>query len=459
MAGVSPWTPGQLPGTPREWLAGPDWCFTDGSAAFASASSQSLRVASNSTLQTGNVDFWLAGWMNLSTLGVYRVPFSKFGTAAFNSEYLLDVNALNVPRFLVFSTGATKQVDSATTLTASTWAFVIAYHDSVNDTVNISVNGSAFASATTAGVSPNALTAPLNFGTYNNGGGDFWNGRLASWAFGKSPPGGIAAIATTIRDRLYASGAGIVYADTTAAERTAWGLVSWWDLVRSGVFTDSHGTNNLTNNNGVTFGAGLPRSRAGDTDPISAWVDRWQGTTVSQSDPLKRPTLRLVSDKWRVRFDGVNDLMSGSLSSADVQHSVWASATLAANGTYPMLVVTRSELRELRAFNSSRQPEVTTDSGVNDARSGVALTLDIPVRLIGTYGTTGGATTLYQNGVLVATDAADSSALAPNAVIFGSRAAGSNFWAGDIASAGVAVGQTLPADVVAQLDAYLAGVM
>ena len=47
------WNPGDLPGTPREWLAGPDYCFTDGSAAFTAASNQSLSVASNRCLAVG----------------------------------------------------------------------------------------------------------------------------------------------------------------------------------------------------------------------------------------------------------------------------------------------------------------------------------------------------------------------------------------------------------------------
>lgn len=29
MTAAAAWNPGRLPGTPREWLAGPDWCFTD----------------------------------------------------------------------------------------------------------------------------------------------------------------------------------------------------------------------------------------------------------------------------------------------------------------------------------------------------------------------------------------------------------------------------------------------
>lgn len=55
----------------------------------------------------------------------------------------------------------------------------------------------------------------------------------------------------------------------------------------------------------------------GDGDPIYTWQDRsGNGYHLTQSDVLKRPTLRLVNGKWCVRFDGVNDgLTCNSLAS------------------------------------------------------------------------------------------------------------------------------------------------
>ena len=307
---ASAWNPGRLPGTPREWLAGPDWCYTDGSAAFTAASSQSLSVASNSGLQTGGASFWFSCWANHTTVSGDQAYAGKRNTGEF--EWGLWHRDATFTRFQLINrtTGIDTQAD-APSATAGSWRHLFCWYDAVANTANISVNGGTPVTVTNT-QTLTAGTAPLMLGAFNAGLTFPYNGRLASVAFGKSPPGGIASVATPIRDRLYAGGNGIVYADTTSAERTAWGLVSWWDLVRSGNFTDSHGTNNLTNNNGVGFGAGLPRARAGDTDPVSAWVDRWQGTTVSQTDPLRRPTLRLVSGKWAVRFDGSNDGLSNS---------------------------------------------------------------------------------------------------------------------------------------------------
>lgn len=46
---------------------------------------------------------------------------------------------------------------------------------------------------------------------------------------------------------------------------------------------------------------------AGDTDTVAAWRDRFQSTLWTETDPLKRMTLRLVSGRWVLRSDGVND--------------------------------------------------------------------------------------------------------------------------------------------------------
>ena len=49
----------------------------------------------------------------------------------------------------------------------------------------------------------------------------------------------------------------------------------------------------------------------GDGDPIALWQDR-SGNRYDfvQTDPLKRPTLRLVNGKWCALFDGINDYLS-----------------------------------------------------------------------------------------------------------------------------------------------------
>lgn len=298
------WTPARLPGTPREWLAGPTWCFTDGSAEFTAASNQFLSVASNSTLQTGDVDFWWAGWVKRAD-NLASYVFAAQDDATLGRSWTVDVSS-STYRFYTAGGGGGSVV-ATTQPSAGTFHFVLAWRDTATGTINIRINNGTTASLSTAVYAPVATGAfTLGARTYA-GAQSYLNGNLASVAFGKSPPGGIASVISTISSRLYASAAGIVYADLTAQEKTAWGLVSWWDLVRSGVVTDSHGSNHLTNNNGVTFGAGLPRAACGDTDPVSVWVDHYQGTLATQTDPLKRPSYRTNSGRPFVLFDGVND--------------------------------------------------------------------------------------------------------------------------------------------------------
>ncbi len=135
------------------------------------------------------------------------------------------------------------------------------YHDSVNNLLGISLNGAAFQTVTTSGVAPNTTSAPFVIGSYNTGTGEFWNGRLSCPLIGKSPVGGIAALATTIRDALYANGQGLQPSKITTAQRTAWGVVSGW--IDAGSLTaDQIGSNVLTNNNTVTATSGYFRGGA-----------------------------------------------------------------------------------------------------------------------------------------------------------------------------------------------------
>lgn len=466
---ASAWNPGRLPGTPREWLAGPDWCFTDGSAAFTAASSQSLSVASNTGLQTGNVDFWFAGWQRLGGLTNNAPVAGKandLGSPGTTENLLYYSPASSRYRMLITDGSGYTWVNSDTfgAPTTGVWYFVVGYYNSTNGTLGVSVNGGAFDTASTGGMVPLATSLAFRVG---GTGTAYFTGNVASVAFGKSPSGGIASVATTIRDRLYASGAGIVYADTTSAERTAWGLVSWWDLVRSGNFTDSHGSNNLTNNNGVGYGGGLPRARAGDTDPVAAWVDRWQGTLVTQSDPLRRPTLRLVSGKWVVRFDGVNDVLTAG------DNDFITGAALTAFSRFSSSSIPRyaSIVSKQYNFNGYALAGDWTAFGTGKisfnsktaayAVSDSSLATGLPTTAIGANdGTT---SRLFVGDTLQSVTAAAGGTM-PNTsdevCIGGGGNAGvyGQFWTGDIASVGLN-----PADLTAGdralLAAYLAGVM
>lgn len=187
----------------------------DGAAQFASASSQSLSVADNAELSTGDMDIWLAAWIWADALtgGTFpNIAGKNTGTAA-TMEYFLQINATALT--IAFATGgaAQRSVSSATTIATGQWIFVMGYHDSVNDVNGISINGEAFTTATTSGTEPSDTTTAFRIGARSLGasGDRFFDGRIDAVAVGKSPALGIAALATEIRDRLYNGGSGREY--------------------------------------------------------------------------------------------------------------------------------------------------------------------------------------------------------------------------------------------------------
>lgn len=145
--------------------------FTTGkvgnAASFASASNQYLSVASNAALQTGDIDFTLACWVNMTTKSATMGIVSKSNsTLAAGIEYdLFYTTATDRFRFRV-STGSANVTVDDTTLGApstGTWYFIVCWHDSVNNQIGISTNaGTAVTAAHSTGVQSN--TFPFEIG-------------------------------------------------------------------------------------------------------------------------------------------------------------------------------------------------------------------------------------------------------------------------------------------------------
>lgn len=137
---------------------------------FNSASTRYFSVASNSTLQVGDIDFTIAGWFQLTTKTTYRMLVAK-DDAASSREYTLYYDAgADRFAFVVFSggTGATaKQVnaDNLGSPSTATWYYVVAWHDSTGNVVGIQVNnGTPNTTAHTTGVFTG--TAAFQIGRY-----------------------------------------------------------------------------------------------------------------------------------------------------------------------------------------------------------------------------------------------------------------------------------------------------
>lgn len=182
---------------------------------YTAASSQYHSLADNAAVSAGDIDFWLAGWFYFDSIAANRGLIGKW-SAATSDEYLLFYDtSTNRFKWFVCPDGIDANAVSLTAstfgaLSISTWYFAMAYHDAVSNLIGISINGGAFNTVAHAtGVFDG--TAAFRVSSYATSPTGFMDGRIGPVTFGKSPPGGIAGLATEIRDRLYNGGAGRAY--------------------------------------------------------------------------------------------------------------------------------------------------------------------------------------------------------------------------------------------------------
>lgn len=276
-------------------------------ARLEAALSQHLLATNNSTIQTGPIDFWVAGWIKLNAKDDNYHFASKWRTGQPNEYRIWFFGDDNPLRFSVSSNGSDQTILEATnfgSLPLDTWFFVLAWHDAAGGAIHLRVNDlPAQSTAHSGGV--NAGSSDLIFGAKDPGNRQM-DGALDQWAFGKSPPGGIATVIDDIHATLYNAGQGAFHSQLSDAQRTDWGLVSWWELEEaSGTRADAHGSNDLTDHNGATAVEGLTRHPAVDADPVSHWFDPDSGFEFAQFSADRRPIYHVGPE--RLEFDGFND--------------------------------------------------------------------------------------------------------------------------------------------------------
>lgn len=185
---------------------------------LVAASSQYLSRADNAALSTGNVDLFLALWVN-ATSKPAGFPFiaGKSASSSVAAEYHFQLNTTGDQ--LQFVTGGASFVvaSAAAGVNLATWYFLMGTHDAVNDLTSISMNGGAWVDTATAGVAPVDTTTDFTIGARGTVHDRFWDGLVDAVVVGKSPPGGIAAIRDEIRDYLWKGGAGRQYPTGWAA--------------------------------------------------------------------------------------------------------------------------------------------------------------------------------------------------------------------------------------------------
>jgi hypothetical protein len=165
-----------------------------------------LSVNNNSSLQTGNIDFTLACWINPVSVSGTKGILSKFDTGTDQREYQLFTSGTSV-QFVVSSQGVAGFIDNVATPTSTisldTWSFVVAWHDATAQTINIQVdNGTTYSASHSGGVFVG--TSPFQVGTAVTD-NLFWIGRIDEVALWKR----LLTVAE-ISD-LYNSGSGLSY--------------------------------------------------------------------------------------------------------------------------------------------------------------------------------------------------------------------------------------------------------
>jgi hypothetical protein len=279
--------------------------YTDdgGAPKFVSANSQYLSIASNASLQDGNIDFSFAGWVFLDSFS--PSSGSLWGkTDAGKAEFSLATNAANVLRWLCSADGSVFTLVQSGVLAVSQWYFVHCYHDAALDQIGFQIDNGTPVTASFNSAGPFNNTSSLTVGR-ESGAPTYTNARVASLGFWKRR---LTAGEVT---NLYNGGRGKQYSDLTTGEKA--NLISWWNLNEaSGTRNDSHGTNHLTDNNGVTREAGIPCVAAAAGNRIVRWEDQsGQARHLKQDTLAKEPilTASLFNGLPGVRFDGVDDFL------------------------------------------------------------------------------------------------------------------------------------------------------
>jgi hypothetical protein len=238
-----------------------------GNSARFSKSSFTTRLglyrASNSSLQTGNIDYTFTAWVKMNAYTTGGV-IGKGDTGA-TREYRLVFDGTSRHFQFVVNTSTGEKVVSTpvNSVTTGNWYFVRAYHNAATDQIGISLNNSTATTTATGGSAPTAYSSNFTIGDYNDVTGYRLDGDVDEVGFWKRNLSNQEVL------DLYNGGSGNTY--TSASQTITSGLVASWkmdessgnaiDAVSSIIATPNAGTSrvspgklgaNLINFNGST---------------------------------------------------------------------------------------------------------------------------------------------------------------------------------------------------------------
>lgn len=173
---------------------------------YTDISSKYLKRSSDSTLQTGDVDFEFTAWVKLAAKTDYMMIVTKDGAIAGQREYLLyyDQGADRFTFQVFKATDSAQSVSSGSSPSAGVWYFIDCWHDAATDTLNIMVDNADLQSTGYAGTLQAASNGEFRIGSTANGGFEM-EGVIDEVGFWKT------LLTTPERILLYNAGVGLSY--------------------------------------------------------------------------------------------------------------------------------------------------------------------------------------------------------------------------------------------------------
>jgi hypothetical protein len=177
--------------------------------------------ASSSDLQTGDIDWSIAGWVYPNSVDFYKVVAAKdhIGTAR-EWILLIDQDLSSKFTFTVFNgtTTGVGTVQWGTAPSTSTWYYLAAGHSTTSSEVWISVNGGTPVTASTTGT-PGTTSVDFTLGGHFSH-NIHWDGRIDEFGFWKRD------IRSDLAE-LYNSAAGLAFAEWDAGGGGAVQMPIW----------------------------------------------------------------------------------------------------------------------------------------------------------------------------------------------------------------------------------------
>ena len=166
---------------------------------FSAASSETLSAASNASLQTGDIDYTIAGWFYLDSTAAAMLA-AKDGPAG--REWFLYNSGSRFQFWFHNGSGfATATADPAGAPGAGTWYFIVAWHNSVGNSILIQVNNGSPDGVASGGGANTPGADPFILG--GRGHADlYFSGRIDEFGFWKR------LLTTDEKTELYNGGAG-----------------------------------------------------------------------------------------------------------------------------------------------------------------------------------------------------------------------------------------------------------